>query len=165
LALESKDNGGVYCVPAFSGLFAPYWCGDAEGLVTGLTHHTNRSHLARAVLEATAYQSRDVFDAMQKDTGINLKSLKVDGGMTVNELLMQFQADILDTEVVRPKIAETTCLGAAFGAGLAVGYWKDLDEIKKIWTEDKEWKPKMKPKVRTDLITGWEIAIRKSKRN
>jgi glycerol kinase len=162
LAMKTEENDGVYCVPAFSGLFDPYWNGDAQGLITGLTHHSEKSHIARAVLEATAYQCRDVFRAMESDTGIKLASLKVDGGMTVNNLLMQFQADMLEVDVVRPVINETTCLGAAFGAGLAIGFWKSMDELTKIWKEDRSWQPSMSSEKREQLKMGWEKAIRKA---
>ena len=126
LARTVQDNGGIYFVPAFSGLFAPYWRSDARGVIVGMTRFVNRGHIARAVLEATAYQTREVLDAMEKDSGVNLTTLKVDGGMVVNNLLMQFQSDILNVPVVRPLVAETTALGAAYAAGLAVGFWKTL---------------------------------------
>ncbi len=141
LASTVEDSGGIYFVPAFSGLFAPYWRSDARGVIAGMTRYVNKGHLARAVLEATAYQTREVLDAMEKDSGIHLKNLKVDGGMVYNELLMQFQADILNVPVIRPKVAETTALGAAYAAGLAVGYWKNNEELRANWGKDKEWKP------------------------
>ncbi len=130
LARTVEDNGGIYFVPAFSGLFAPYWRSDARGIIVGMTRYIHRGHIARAVLEATAYQTREVLDAMEADSGVELTSLKVDGGMVGNELLMQFQSDILDVPVVRPRIMETTALGAAYAAGLAVGYWQNLDQLR-----------------------------------
>src|SRR4030081_2011636 len=153
-----EDNGGAYFVPAFSGLFAPYWRSDARGAIVGLTRFVNRGHLARAVLEATAFQSREVIDAMNADSGVPLKSLKVDGGMVVNELLMQFQADILGVPVVRPKVTETTALGAAYAAGLAVGFWQDLDDMRANWNEDKRWVPKMDPAERDRQMRLWKKA-------
>jgi glycerol kinase len=159
LARTVEDNGGIYFVPAFSGLFAPYWRSDARGAVVGLTRFVNRGHIARAVLESTAFQTREVLDAMEKDSGVKLKALKVDGGMVVNDLLMQFQADILDVPVVRPKVAETTALGAAYAAGLAVGYWKNLDELRSNWGKDREWLPAMKPDQRNKLYQQWKKAV------
>ena len=159
LAKSVEDNGGIYFVPAFSGLYAPYWKSDARGVIVGMTRYVNRGHIARSALEATAYQTREVLDAMEKDSGVKLRSLKVDGGMVFNELLMQFQSDILNVPVVRPKVAETTALGAAYAAGLAVGFWKDTDELKKNWGQDKEWSPKMDPKRRTGLYSGWKKAV------
>ena len=141
LAKSVEDNGGIYFVPAFSGLFAPYWRSDARGVIVGLTRYVNKGHLARAALEATAYQTRELLDAMEKDSAVRLKALKVDGGMVFNELLMQFQADILGVPLVRPKVSETTALGAAYAAGLAVGFWRDLDELRANWKEDKTWQP------------------------
>ena len=141
LAKEVEDNGGAYFVPAFSGLFAPHWRSDARGALVGLTRFVNKGHIARAVLEATAFQTREVLDAMNADSGVPLTELKVDGGMVVNETLMQFQADILGVDVVRPKVAETTALGAAYAAGLAVGYWENEDDIRNNWGEDKRWTP------------------------
>ncbi len=143
LAKTVDDNGGVYFVPAFSGLFAPYWKSDARGVIAGLTRYVNKGHIARAVLEATAWQTREVSDAMNKDSGVELKSLKVDGGMVYNELLMQFQADVLGVPVIRPTVAETTALGAAYAAGLAVGFWKEVEDLRANWGKDKEWDPKM----------------------
>jgi glycerol kinase len=143
LAATVDDNGGCYFVPAFSGLFAPYWKGSARGVIAGLTRYVNVGHIARAVLEATAWQSREVVDAMNADSGVELKSLKVDGGMVGNELLMQFQADTLGVPVIRPKIAETTALGAAYAAGLAVGFWKEVEDLRENWLEDKRWDPQM----------------------
>jgi glycerol kinase len=159
LAKSVEDNGGIYFVPAFSGLYAPYWKSDARGVIAGLTRFINKGHLARAALEATAYQTREVLDAMEKDSGVRLSALKVDGGMVFNELLMQFQADMLNVPVVRPKVAETTVLGAAYAAGLAVGFWKDFDELKNNWGKDKEWKPAMNPKLRKTLYSGWKKAV------
>jgi glycerol kinase len=153
------DNGGMYFVPAFSGLFAPYWRSDARGVIVGLTRYVNKGHIARAVLEATAYQTREVLDAMEKDSGVKLKALKVDGGMVFNELLMQFQSDILNVPVVRPKVAETTALGAAYAAGLAVGFWKNFDELKSNWGRDKEWTPQMTSSARAKLYAGWKKAV------
>src|SRR3954469_26048213 len=143
LARTVADNGGVYFVPAFSGLFAPHWRSDARGVIAGLTGYANKGHLARAVLEATAYQTRDVLNAMQKDSGVPLKSLRVDGGMAANDLLMQFQADVLGIPVTRPTVTETTALGAAYAAGLAAGFWDGQDELRERWAEDKRWEPQM----------------------
>lgn len=159
LASTVEDSGGIYFVPAFSGLYAPYWKSDARGVIVGMTRYVNKGHIARAALEATAYQTREVLDAMEKDSGVKLRTLKVDGGMVFNELLMQFQSDILNVPVVRPKVAETTALGAAYAAGLAVGFWKDTDELKKNWGQDKEWKPNMTTKTRTGLYSGWKKAV------
>lgn len=159
LARTVKDNGDVYIVPAFSGLFAPYWRADARGVIVGLTRYVNKGHIARAVLESTAYQTREVLDAMENDSQVKLASLKVDGGMVVNELLMQFQADILNVPVVKPRIAETTALGAAYAAGLAVGFWQNLDELKKNWGQDKEWKPNMSEETRAQLYARWKKAV------
>ena len=159
LALTVEDNGGIYFVPAFSGLFAPYWRSDARGVIVGLTRYINKGHLARAVLEATAYQTREVLDAMEKDSGVRLKALKVDGGMVFNELLMQFQADMLNVPVIRPQVAETTALGAAYAAGLAVGFWKNLDELRLNWGKDKEWNPQMETSKREGLYGGWKKAV------
>ncbi len=159
LAQTVADNGGIYFVPAFSGLFAPYWRSEARGAILGMTRYINRGHIARAVLEATAYQTREVLDAMEKDSGVKLTALKVDGGMVFNELLMQFQADILDVPVIRPKVAETTALGAAYAAGLAIGFWKDFDELRRNWGRDKEWKPGMDASTRQKLYSGWKKAV------
>ena len=162
LARTVDDNGGSYFVPAFSGLFAPHWRSDARGAVVGLTRFVNKGHLARAVLEATAYQTREVLDAMNADSGVDLTELRVDGGMVGNELLMQFQADILDVPVIRPKIAETTALGAAYAAGLAVGFWSDLDELTAKWAEDKRWEPTMSQEDRERNYRNWQKAVTKS---
>jgi glycerol kinase len=159
LARTVQDNGGAYFVPAFSGLFAPYWRPDARGALVGLTRFVNRGHLARAALEATAFQTREVVDAMNADSGVALRELKVDGGMVGNELLMQFQADILDVEVVRPVLAETTALGAAYAAGLAVGFWSSTDEIRANWTAGKRWEPAMDAARRGALYAEWKKAV------
>jgi glycerol kinase len=162
LARSVEDNGGMYFVPAFSGLFAPYWRSDARGVIVGMTRFINRGHLARAALEATAYQTREVLDAMETDSGVQLKSLKVDGGMVANDLLMQFQADILNVPVVRPVITETTALGAAYAAGLAVGFWKDFDELRKNWKQDRNWQPAMQAELRDSLYAGWKKAVQRT---
>jgi glycerol kinase len=158
-AHEVDDNGGAYFVPAFSGLFAPYWRPDARGAIVGLTRYVRRGHLARAALEATAFQTREVVDAMYADSGVALTSLKVDGGMVGNELLMQFQADILAVPVVRPVVAETTALGAAYAAGLAVGFWSSPEEIRERWTVDKQWQPSMPESRRDSLYADWKKAV------
>jgi len=157
-----EDNGGCYFVPAFSGLFAPYWRSDARGAIVGLTRFVNKGHLARAVLEATAFQTREVIDAMNADSGVPLTSLKVDGGMVVNELLMQFQSDILGVPVIRPVVAETTALGAAYAAGLAVGFWKSEDDIRQNWAKDKEWTPSMDEDRRASEYANWKRAVTKT---
>ena len=162
LASRVDDNGGIYFVPAFSGLFAPYWRSDARGVIAGMTRFTNAGHIARAALEATAYQTADVFEAMRKDSGVTLSSLKVDGGMVQNRLLMQFQSDILNVPVLRPHVDETTALGAAFAAGLAVGFWSGLDELKKTWQAREQWLPNMDEQKRADLLKGWHKAISRS---
>ncbi|MFZ0614346.1 MAG: glycerol kinase GlpK [Desulfobacterales bacterium] len=159
LARTVPDNGGAYIVPAFSGLFAPYWRSDARGVIAGLTRFVNRAHLARAVLEASAYQTLEIVEAMNKDAGVALSSLKVDGGMVANELLMQFQADILGVPVIRPAIAETTALGAAYAAGVAVGYWAGTDELRHNWTVDRTWQPQMDPAERQKGIGQWKKAV------
>jgi glycerol kinase len=159
LASSVDDNGGIFFVPAFSGLFAPYWRSDARGAILGLTRYANKGHLARSILEATAYQTKEVLDAMQKDSGVKLTSLKVDGGMVFNELLMQFQADILDVPVIRPRVAETTALGAAYAAGLAVGFWKNFGELRQNWGKDKGWTPSMPAERRNTLYNGWKKAV------
>jgi len=159
LAKTVDDNGGIYFVPAFSGLFAPYWKNDARGAVVGMTRYVNKGHIARAALEATAYQTREVLDAMNKDSGVNLTALKVDGGMVYNELLMQFQSDILGVPVIRPTVAETTALGAAYAAGLAVGFWKEVEDLRANWGKDKEWDPKMDAMQRDKLHKGWLKAV------
>jgi len=159
LAASVADNGGIYFVPAFSGLYAPYWKSDARGAIVGLTRYINKAHIARAALEATAYQTREVLDAMESDSGVKLTALKVDGGMVFNELLMQFQSDILNVSVVRPKVSETTALGAAYAAGLAVGFWKDYDELRSNWGKEKEWQPAMDADLRKKLYSGWKKAV------
>jgi glycerol kinase len=158
-AATVEDNGGTYFVPAFSGLFAPHWRPDARGAIVGLTRYVTRGHLARAALEATAFQSREVLDAMNADSGVTLTSLKVDGGMVVNELLMQFQADILAVPVIRPVVSETTALGAAYAAGLAVGFWSGEAEIRANWAADRQWTPAMEPQRREELYTQWRKAV------
>ncbi len=162
LALEAQDNGDVYFVPAFSGLYAPHWKESARGVIAGLTRFANRSHIARAALEATAYQTREVLEAMEQDSGVTIRELRVDGGMVANELLMQFQSDILDVPVVRPKIAETTALGAAYAAGLAVGYWSGTEELRENWAEDKRWLSSMEETRRTELYASWQKAVARS---
>ncbi len=162
LARQVDDNGGAFIVPAFSGLFAPYWRSDARGAMVGLTRFVNKCHLARAVLEANAYQTLDIVEAMNRDSGVDLSHLKVDGGMVANELLMQFQADILGVPVIRPKVTETTALGAAYAAGLAVGFWSGLDELRSNWAEDKTWQPRMDDARRRNGIAGWRKAVQRS---
>jgi glycerol kinase len=159
LAKTVDDNGGIYFVPAFSGLFAPYWRSDARGAIVGMTRYVNRGHIARAALEATAYQTREVLEAMEKDSGVKLTTLKVDGGMVFNDLLMQFQADILSVPVIRPKVAETTALGAAYAAGLAVGFWKNFDELRANWGMDKKWQPMMDSSRSSSLYHDWKKAV------
>ena len=159
LARTVNDNGDVYFVPAFSGLFAPYWRADARGVIAGLTRFANKGHIARAALEATAFQTKEVLDAMQLDSGIHLSSLKVDGGMVVNDLLMQFQSDILGVPVVRPRIIETTALGAAYAAGLAVGFWKNTDELIANWSQDRQWVPQMDIYLADQYYAKWKKAV------
>jgi glycerol kinase len=161
-AEQVPDNGGVYIVPAFSGLYAPYWRADARGIIAGLTRFANRGHLCRAALEATAYQTRDVVEAMAEDSGIGLRELRVDGGMVRSEPLMQFQADILGVPVVRPAITETTALGAAYAAGLATGFWPDTDTLRAQWRQDRRWSHGMGEDERTRLYTGWKRAVDRS---
>jgi glycerol kinase len=162
LARTVNDNGGIYFVPAFSGLYAPYWKDNARGVIAGLTRYVNKGHLARAVLEATAFQTREVVEAMEKDSQITLSSLRVDGGMVVNELLMQFQADILHREVVRPVIQETTALGAAYAAGLAVGFFSGLDELRANWAVDRAWTPHFSETEREEMYRLWKKAVTRS---
>lgn len=162
LALSVADNGGCYIVPAFSGLFAPHWRSDARGVIAGLTGYVTKGHLARAVLEATAWQTREVVDAMNSDSGIALSSLRVDGGMTADNLLMQTLADVLDAQVVLPSVAETTCLGAAYAAGLAVGYWPDLESLRANWRRAAAWTPKMAPDVRDREYRNWRKAVQRT---
>jgi glycerol kinase len=162
LARTVENNGDVYIVPAFSGLYAPYWRDSARGVIAGLTRYANRGHVARATLEASAYQTRDVIDAMLSDSGITLAELRVDGGMVANELLMQFQADVLNVSVVRPAVAETTALGAAYAAGLAVGYWRDIDELRQNWSVAARWLPRMATEERERLYRSWKKAVERS---
>jgi glycerol kinase len=162
LARSVEDNGGAYIVPAFSGLFAPYWRSDARGVIVGLTRYVNKGHLARAALESTAYQSREVVEAMDADSGVALTELKVDGGMVVNDTLMQFQADLLNVPVIRPKVTETTALGAAYAAGLAVGFWADEDDLRRQWAEDKRWEPSMDEGHREQLYGRWKRAVQRT---
>jgi glycerol kinase len=159
LAKTVDDNGGIYFVPAFSGLFAPYWRGDARGAIVGMTRYVNKGHFARATLEATAWQTREVLDAMEADSGVKLKELKVDGGMVYNDLLMQFQADVLQVPVVRPKVAETTALGAAYAAGLATGFWGSVDDLRTNWGKDEEWDPTMDPGTVEREYAEWKKAV------
>jgi glycerol kinase len=159
LAQTVEDNGGCYIVPAFSGLFAPYWKSNARGVMAGLTRYVNAGHIARATLEATAYQSREVVEAMNADSGVELESLKVDGGMVANDLLMQFQADLLGVPVIRPAVAETTALGAGYAAGLATGFWNEIDDLRENWVEDKRWEPKMDSAQRDEYYKYWKKAV------
>jgi glycerol kinase len=162
LARSVQDNGGIYFVPAFSGLFAPYWKNDARGVIVGMTGYVNKGHIARATLEATAYQTREVLDAMEADSGVRLKALKVDGGMVYNDTLMQFQADILGVPVIRPKVAETTALGAAYAAGLATGFWANLEDLRQNWGVDRSWAPSMDSARRDELYHNWKRAVTRS---
>jgi len=162
LAQTVDDAGGMYIVPAFSGLFAPYWRNDARGVIVGLTRYIHKGHFARAALEATAYQTRELLDAMKTDLGHGLNRLQVDGGMVVNETLMQFQADLLGVPVIRPKVIETTALGAAYVAGLAVGYWQDLDQLRALWQEDRRFDAHMGTAERERMHTGWLKAVERS---
>ncbi len=162
LAKTVDDNGGCYFVPAFSGLFAPYWRSDARGVIAGLTRYVTAGHIARATLEATAYQTREVAEAMDADSGVKLESLKVDGGMVANELLMQFQADMLGVDVIRPAVAETTALGAAYAAGLATGLWPEQEDLRENWVEDKRWSAKMDAAQRDKYYRDWKKAVTKS---
>ena len=159
LASSVEDNGGIYFVPAFSGLFAPYWRSDARGAIVGLTRYVNKGHIARAALEATAFQTREVLDAMEQDSGVALKALKVDGGMVYNELLMQFQSDLLGVPVVRPQVAETTALGAAYAAGLAIGFWNSPEDLRQNWQVDRTWHPAMDENHRARLYANWKKAV------
>ena len=162
LATNVDDNGGAYIVPAFSGLFAPHWRPDARGALVGLTRYVNRNHIARAVLEATAFQTREVIEAMNADSGVPLAELRVDGGMTANELLMQFQADQLATDVVRPAVTETTALGAAYAAGIAVGFWTGEDDVVANWSEDKRWSAQMDEAERDRMFRNWNKAVQRT---
>ncbi len=159
LAATVEDNGGLYIVPAFSGLYAPYWKSDARGVFAGLTRYVNAGHIARATLEATAFQTAEIVEAMNKDSGVELETLKVDGGMVANEQLMQFQADILGVTVIRPKVPETTALGAAYAAGLATGFWDNEQDLRDNWAEDKRWDPKMDPENRRNQMHYWKKAV------
>ena len=162
LAGTVEDSGGIYFVPAFSGLFAPYWRSDARGVIAGLTQYVNKGHIARAVLEASAYQTKDIVEAMNRDSGVELSALKVDGGMVHNEMLMQFVADMVDVPVIRPVVSETTALGAAYAAGLAVGFWSNLGELKQNWSEEKRWFSVMDQKNREEKYLGWQKAVQKT---
>lgn len=162
LASSVEDNGDVYIVPAFSGLYAPYWKESARGVIAGLTRFATRAHLARAALEATAYQTRDVVEAMEADSQIKLTALKTDGGMVANELLMQFQADILNVPVIRPKVTETTALGAAYAAGLATGYWKSTEDLRANWQVGKTWQPELEAAKRDHYYKSWKKAVSRS---
>ena len=162
LAKQVKDNGGMYFVPAFSGLFAPYWRSDARGAVVGLSRFNTNAHLARATLEAICYQSRDVSEAMEQDSGVHVEVLKVDGGVTANDLCMQMQADILGVPVSRPEVAETTALGSAYAAGLAVGFWSNTDEMRENWQESKRWEPEWDDDQRAAGYTGWKKAVERT---
>jgi glycerol kinase len=162
LARQVEDNGGVYFVPAFSGLFAPYWRSDARGAIVGLSRFNTNAHLARATLESICYQSRDVVEAMREDSGVSLDVLKVDGGVTANELCMQMQADILGVPVSRPVVAETTALGAAYAAGLAVGFWNTTDELRQNWNEDRRWEPTWTEEQRQEGYAGWKKAVERT---
>ena len=162
LARSVADNGGMYFVPAFSGLFAPYWRSDARGAIVGLSRYNTNAHLARATLEAICYQSRDVSEAMEADSGVHVGVLKVDGGVTANDLCMQLQADVLGVPVSRPIVAETTALGAAYAAGLAVGFWKDTDELRANWNESKRWTPQWSEEQRASGYAGWKMAVERT---
>jgi len=162
LALSVQDNGGIYFVPAFSGLFAPYWRSDARGVIVGITRYINKGHIARAALEASAYQTREVLEAMEKDSKVKLKSLRVDGGMVYNDLLMQFQSDILGVPVIRPKISETTALGAAYAAGMAVRFWTDFDNLRENWQSERIWEPNMDRSNQELLYRGWLKAVERT---
>jgi len=162
LAASVADNGGVYFVPAFSGLFAPYWRNDARGVVVGLTRAATKAHLARAALEAICYQTRDVLDAMSADSGVKLPEMRVDGGITANELCMQMQADIMQIDVVRPKVIETTALGAAYAAGLATGFYKDIAQLRANWKEAKRWRANSASTLPTTGLKDWKRAIERT---
>ncbi len=162
LAASVQDSGGVYFVPAFSGLFAPHWRSDARGVVAGLSGYATKAHLARAVLEATAFQTYEIYRAMKEDSGLDIPSLKVDGGMVVNELLMQFQADLLNVPVIRPRVTETTALGAAYAAGLAVGFWDSTEQLSSMWAEDRRWQPRLPPQERERRFRQWQKAVSRS---
>jgi glycerol kinase len=159
LARSVEDSQGVYIVPAFVGLGAPYWDSEVRGTVVGLSRGTSRAHFVRAALEAIAYQSMDLFEAMEKDSGRELSCIKADGGASQNSFLMQFQADITGTRVILPEVSETTALGAAYLAGLAAGYWESLDDVRKNWRMRREFAPRMSDEVRTGLVAGWRKAV------
>ena len=162
LAASVEDNGDVYVVPAFSGLYAPYWKDSARGVIVGLTRYSNKAHIARAVLEATAFQTREVVEAMEADSGIRLDQLRTDGGMVANDLLMQFQANLLDREVLRPAMRETTALGAAYAAGLCCGFYKDTSDLTQNWSVDQTWTPKLDDAERARLYRQWKKAVTRS---
>jgi glycerol kinase len=162
LAAQVQDNGGVYFVPAFSGLFAPYWRSDARGAIVGLSRYNTNAHIARATLESICYQTRDVLEAMEQDSGVALDTLKVDGGITANDLCMQMQADIVGVPVSRPVVAETTALGAAYAAGLAVGFWKSTDELRENWNESKRWTPTSSEEQRNEGYAKWKKAVERT---
>ena len=162
LARQVSDNGGVYFVPAFSGLFAPYWRNDARGVIVGLTRAVTKSHIARATLEAIAYQTREVLDAMSIDSGVPLAEVKVDGGITANELCMQIQSDIMGIDVIRPEVIETTALGAAYAAGLATGFYRDKNQIRSNWQENTRWRPNKDSKLATEGFKNWKRAVERS---
>ncbi len=162
LAKSVPDSGGCYLVPAFSGLFAPYWRSDARGVIVGLTQYVNRAHIVRAALESICYQTREVLEAMEADSGFKLQSLKVDGGATANDFLMQYQADILGADVIRPQITETTSLGAAYAAGLAVGFWDSLESLRSNWQVADVWQPTMDEQARETAYAGWKRAVERS---
>jgi glycerol kinase len=162
LARRVEDSGGLYFVPAFSGLFAPYWRDDARGVIVGLSRYNTNAHLARATLEAICYQSRDVVEAMEQDSGVHLDVLKVDGGVTANELCMQLQADILGVPVSRPVVAETTALGAAYAAGLATGFWRNTEELRANWNESRRWEPSWSSEQREGGYAGWKKAVQRT---
>ena len=162
IANSVSDSGGCLLVPAFSGLFAPHWRSDARGVIVGLTRYVTRAHIVRAALESICYQTREVLEAMNADSGVPLRQLKVDGGATANNLLMQMQADILGAKVVRPRIAETTSLGAAYAAGLAIGFWDDLESLRAQWREDRVWRPDIDETARAHGYAGWKKAVERT---
>ncbi|MBE8526445.1 glycerol kinase, partial [Amycolatopsis sp. H6(2020)] len=162
LATSVEDSGGTYFVPAFSGLFAPHWRSDARGVLVGMTRYVKKAHIARAALEATAFQTREVLDAMNADSGVELTELRVDGGMTANEFLMQFQADLLRVPVIRPKVTETTALGAAYAAGIAVGFWEGEQDVTDNWQEDKRWEPEMSEEEVERQYRLWKKAVQRT---
>jgi glycerol kinase len=162
LASSVEENGGVYFVPAFSGLFAPYWRSDARGVIVGLSRASTKAHLARAALEAIAYQTRDVLDAMSADSKVPLTSMRVDGGATANNLLMQIQSDVMGIEIIRPEVIETTALGAAYAAGIAVGVWKSPDEVRNKWRENHRWSSTLDPNLRAEKYAQWTKAVQRT---